>query len=198
MRVPRFQNRYCIDKVCYYSKYTYIYIIWYTISYIGNIIIHMDFLEIIDIWGRFHPMLHFELTSQGRITVNVAATCAFNSIVRICWLRDLQWKSGCQLSKLTFIKHPLSSTFQNHAALTSARFQLPLCEFLLFAGFIGGAFQASSDSNPSGKGMERVHSRGGLRWPSNLIRCIPHEHGGISTHREREGDSTTVWYCKLL
>ena len=59
-------------------------------SYIGNIIIHMDFLEIIDIWGRFHPMLHFELTSQGRITVNVAATCAFNSIVRICWLRDLQ------------------------------------------------------------------------------------------------------------
>jgi hypothetical protein len=64
----------------------------------------------------------------------------------------------------TFIHfHPLSSTFQNHAALTSARFQLPLCEFLLFAGFIGGAFQASSDSNPSGKGMERVHSRGGLR-----------------------------------
>lgn len=45
----------------------------------------MDFLEIIDIWGRFHPMLHFELTSQGRITVNVAPTCAFNSIVGICW-----------------------------------------------------------------------------------------------------------------
>jgi hypothetical protein len=34
--------------------------------------------------------------------------------------------------------------------------------------------------------MERVHSRGGLRWSSNLIRCIPHEHGAISTHRERE------------
>ena len=147
-------------------------------SYIGNIIIHMDFLEIIDIWGRFHPMLHFELTSQGRITVNVAATCAFNSIVRICWLRDLQWKSGCQLSKLTFIKHPLSSTF--------IHFPKPRCPDI-------SALPAASLWVSSFCWVHWWRLRGLKRQQPKWER-----DGAISTHREREGDSTTVWYCKLL